>query len=190
MGFLNGRVTFTRYRVGGPSPLPFGDEILELARQHLIGQPRLRRGRPTAISTGWAGGDHVLDLTIDLGKNIVNDAAPHGDPDRHRQDPRLAAAGLHPDRDRRPGADEPQRRSRPRPRRKRPRRPPRPAPRPRPPTAGSAASTTTRSSGTARPRRSTPAPPAPASSNGSRSSSARRSTARSSRSPPAAWPGA
>ena len=28
MGFLNGRVTFTRYRVGGRPPFPFGDEIL------------------------------------------------------------------------------------------------------------------------------------------------------------------
>ena len=33
MGFWNGRVTFTRYRVGGESPLPFGDEILEQARR-------------------------------------------------------------------------------------------------------------------------------------------------------------
>jgi hypothetical protein len=73
MGFLSGRVTFTRYRVGGASPLPFGDDILELARQHVIG----RHGSAETtdgISTGWAGGDHVLDLTIDQGKNSLNDA--------------------------------------------------------------------------------------------------------------------
>lgn len=72
MGFLSGRVTYTRYRVGGDSPLPFGDEILELARQHMIG----RHGAEAAdgISVGWAGGDHVLDQTIELGKNIINDA--------------------------------------------------------------------------------------------------------------------
>lgn len=72
MGFLSGRVTYTRYRVGGDSPLPFGDDILELARQHMIG----RHGAEAAdgISVGWAGGDHVLDLTIDLGKNVLNDA--------------------------------------------------------------------------------------------------------------------
>jgi hypothetical protein len=73
MGFLSGRVTFTRYRVGGGSPLPFGEDILDLARGHLIG----RHGSAESadgISTGWAGGDHVLDLTIDLGKNLVNDA--------------------------------------------------------------------------------------------------------------------
>jgi hypothetical protein len=73
MGFLSGRVTFTRYRVGGASPLPFGEDILELGRQHMIG----RHGSAESgdgISTGWAGGDHVLDLTIDLGKNVLNDA--------------------------------------------------------------------------------------------------------------------
>ena len=98
MGFLSGRITFTRYRVGGDSPLPFGDEILELARQHLIGQHGAAEAAD-GVTMGWAGGDHVLDLTIDLGKNILNDAAAHGDPDRRRQDPRSAAAGLHPDGD-------------------------------------------------------------------------------------------
>ena len=37
MGFWNGRVTFTRYQVGGESPLPFGEEIIEQARGRLIG---------------------------------------------------------------------------------------------------------------------------------------------------------
>ena len=73
MGFLNGRVTFTRYRVSGDSPLPFGDDILALAEQHVIG--RHGSAEPTdGVSTGWAGGDHVLDLSFDLGKNVVNDA--------------------------------------------------------------------------------------------------------------------
>jgi len=73
MGFWNGRVTFTRYRVGGPSPLPFGEEVLELARKYLIGQ----HGPADAAdgtSSGWSGGDHVLDLSLDIGKNIVGDA--------------------------------------------------------------------------------------------------------------------
>jgi hypothetical protein len=73
MGFLNGRVTFTRYRVSGSSPLPFGEEALEQARQHLLG----RHGSTDpadGIVTGWGGGDHVLDLSIEAGKNVVNDA--------------------------------------------------------------------------------------------------------------------
>ncbi len=73
MGFLNGRVTYTRFRVSGDSPLPFGEETLELIDQNAIG----KRGSsdPTdGISTGWAGGDHVLDVSFDLAKNIINDA--------------------------------------------------------------------------------------------------------------------
>ncbi len=181
MGFLSGRVTFMRYRVGGDSALPFGDDILELARQHLIGQ----HGAEAAdgISTGWAGGDHVLDLTIDPGKNVINDAlhmAIRIDADKipgsllraYTQMEIDARAKLNPSgfatkaqkRGGQGGRQGPRRR-------------------PRPPTAGSAATTTTRSSGTVRPRPSTPARPAPASSSGSRRCSARPSTARSSRSP-------
>ena len=73
MGFLNGRVTFTRYRVSGSSPLPFADDLLAMAVQHAVG--RHGSADPTdGVSTGWSGGDHVLDLTIDLAKNVVNDA--------------------------------------------------------------------------------------------------------------------
>lgn len=73
MGFLNGRVTFTRYRVDGPSPLPFSGDHLAVAEGHVIG--RHGPADPTdGVSTGWAGGDHVLDLTFDLAKNVVNDA--------------------------------------------------------------------------------------------------------------------
>jgi len=73
MGFLNGRVTYVRFRVGGESPLPFAEELLELAQNHLIG--RHGAGDPAdGITYGWAGGDHVLDATIDPGKNVINDA--------------------------------------------------------------------------------------------------------------------
>ncbi len=73
MGFLNGRVTYVRYRVGGEGPLPFGDDLLEMAQAHAIGKHGT--GDSTdGVSIGWAGGNHVLDTTIDLGKNVVNDA--------------------------------------------------------------------------------------------------------------------
>jgi hypothetical protein len=72
MGFLNGRVTYVRYRVSGESPLPFGDETLEQVGLHAIG----RHGAEAAdgVSVGWAGGDHVLDVTFDAAKNVINDA--------------------------------------------------------------------------------------------------------------------
>src|SRR5206468_7378162 len=51
MGFLNGRVTYVRFRVGGDSPLPIGQDLLELANQHAIG--RHGAGEPTdGISVG------------------------------------------------------------------------------------------------------------------------------------------
>ncbi|WP_406697336.1 hypothetical protein V5E97_00680 [Singulisphaera sp. Ch08] len=73
MGFLNGRITYVRFRVSGSSPLPFGDEILEQIQAHALG----RHGGPDptdGITIGWAGGDHVLDLTFDPVKNLLNDA--------------------------------------------------------------------------------------------------------------------
>ena len=106
MGFLNGRVTFTRYRVSGPSPLPFGDDTLALAEAHAIG--RHGAADPTdGVQTGWAGGDHVLDLNFDLAKNVVNDAlhlAIRIDTDKI---PGSLLAGLYPDRDRGPARQNP-----------------------------------------------------------------------------------
>jgi hypothetical protein len=73
MGFLNGRVTFTRYRVGGASPLPFGEDVLEKVQNHALG--RHGSADPTdGVAFGWAGGSHVLDMGFDFAKNIVNDA--------------------------------------------------------------------------------------------------------------------
>ncbi len=73
MGFWNGRVTYTRYRVSGESALPFGDELLERIKAHLIGVHGSTAPADN-VATGWAGGDHVLDLSIEGVKNIVDDA--------------------------------------------------------------------------------------------------------------------
>jgi hypothetical protein len=73
MGILSGRVTFVRYRVSGESPLPFGEEHLEQVQHHALG--RHSAPDPTdGVAVGWAGGDHVLDLSFDLEKNVLNDA--------------------------------------------------------------------------------------------------------------------
>ena len=73
MGFLNGRVSYVRYRVVGGAAPAFDEDLVEAARRHLIG----RHGSadsPDGVSVGWAGGDHLLDTSIDLGKNLINDA--------------------------------------------------------------------------------------------------------------------
>jgi hypothetical protein len=73
MGFLNGRVSYMRFRVSGESPLPFDEETLEKASAHGIG--RHGDADPTdGVHFGWSGGNHVLDMTFELGKNVVNDA--------------------------------------------------------------------------------------------------------------------
>jgi hypothetical protein len=73
MGFLSGRVTYVRYRVDGPSPLPFEPEHLEKVEAHVIGRHGAGESAD-GVSVGWAGGEHVLDTTFDWGKNVVNDA--------------------------------------------------------------------------------------------------------------------
>lgn len=73
MGFLSGRLTFVRYRVPGESPLPFSEDTLEAVSAHAIG----RHGGPDptdGVHFGWSGGRHVLDMTFELGQNVVNDA--------------------------------------------------------------------------------------------------------------------
>ena len=73
MGFLNGRVTYTRFRVSGDSPLPFGEDLLENVALHAIG--RQGSADPTdGVNAGWAAGNHVLDLEFDPAKNFINDA--------------------------------------------------------------------------------------------------------------------
>jgi hypothetical protein len=73
MGFLSGRLTFVRYRVGGEAALPFDEDLLDRVERHAIG----RHGAGETgdgVSVGWAGGDHLLDEAFSLEKNLVNDA--------------------------------------------------------------------------------------------------------------------
>jgi hypothetical protein len=47
--------------------------MLEQVQLHAVG--RHGAADPTdGIAYGWAGGDHVLDVSFDLGKNVINDA--------------------------------------------------------------------------------------------------------------------
>lgn len=73
MGFLNGRVSYVRYRISGETPLPFTEDHLELVRQHAIGKHGMAEAGD-GVSFGWSGGNHVLDLAFDLEKNVINDA--------------------------------------------------------------------------------------------------------------------
>ena len=108
MGFLNGRVTYVRYRVGGDEPLAVrrGDPGAGSSCTPSAGTARATR--PTA-SRRLGGRRPRPRPDLRPRQEHHQRRAPPGHPGRHRQDPRLAAAGLHPDRDRRPGPAEPQR---------------------------------------------------------------------------------
>lgn len=71
MGFLSGRVSFTRYRIAKRSTVRFGPEHLERLAAHAIGKGRVAAGDGT--EAGWIAGDHILDTHFGLAKNVVDD---------------------------------------------------------------------------------------------------------------------
>jgi hypothetical protein len=72
MGFLSGRLTCMRFRVGGKTPRGFGQEFLESLAGNAIGKQRIAAG--DGSQAGWIAGDHILDTSFDLAKNVVIDA--------------------------------------------------------------------------------------------------------------------
>lgn len=72
MGFLSGRVTCMRFRVNGRPPRGFGTDDLDALSRHAIGKQRMASSDGSQI--GWIAGDHILDTSFDLAKNVVNDA--------------------------------------------------------------------------------------------------------------------
>jgi hypothetical protein len=71
MGFFTGRVTFVRFKVAGRSPGMFGPEHLDRLAAQAIGKQRVADA--DGVEVGWTAGDHILDTSFDLAKNIVND---------------------------------------------------------------------------------------------------------------------
>ncbi len=72
MGFFSGRVTFARCHVNGPSPGMFGPEHLERLQDLAMGKQRTAAA--DGVEIGWTAGDHILDTSFELEKNVVNDA--------------------------------------------------------------------------------------------------------------------
>ena len=71
MAFFSGRVTCLRYRVSGKPLRSFGPEQLEQLAQHAIGMQKIAAG--DGSQAGWLAGDHILDTSFDLAKNVIND---------------------------------------------------------------------------------------------------------------------
>src|SRR6202140_1047855 len=72
MGFLSGRVTCMRFRVGGRAPRTFGQDHLDALAANAIGKQRIASG--DGSQAGWIAADHIFDTSFDLAKNVVNDA--------------------------------------------------------------------------------------------------------------------
>lgn len=71
MGFFTGRVSFARFRVTGPSPGIFAQEHLDRLQAHTIGKQRVASSE--GVEIGWTAGEHILDTSFELEKNVVND---------------------------------------------------------------------------------------------------------------------
>lgn len=71
VGFLKGRVTFQRFRVGGPAPRLFDQTHLDALADRAAGRQRIASA--DGVEVGWTASDHVLDTDFHLEKNVVND---------------------------------------------------------------------------------------------------------------------
>jgi hypothetical protein len=72
MGFLQGRVSFLRFKTSGDTPRIFGPDQLEQLEANHIGRAKIASA--DGVESGWAAGSHILDLDFQLGKNVVGDA--------------------------------------------------------------------------------------------------------------------
>jgi len=61
-----------RFRVSGRPPRTFSTEDLSRLADNAIG--RQRAASSDGSQAGWIAGDHILDATFELAKNVVNDA--------------------------------------------------------------------------------------------------------------------
>jgi hypothetical protein len=76
MGFLNGSVTFERFRITEDPTNSFGDSHIEKLKKHRIGKAKANLHEQPA--TGFSGGAHLLDTDFDTEKNIIGEAMHFG----------------------------------------------------------------------------------------------------------------
>ena len=76
MGFLNGSVTFERYRVTEDPTDAFGEDHIEILKKFSINQSFGNLHEEPAI--GFSAGSHLLDTQFSYEKNIIGDAMHFG----------------------------------------------------------------------------------------------------------------
>lgn len=70
MSFLKGSVSYLRFRLNGAAPISFEQEHLDRLADRQAGRQRIASA--DGVETGWTAGDHVLDTSFTLEKNVVN----------------------------------------------------------------------------------------------------------------------
>ena len=76
MGFLNGSVTFERFRITEDPTNAFGSDHIEKLEKFRIGKSKSNLHEQPA--TGFSGGAHLLDTDFDTEKNIIGEALHFG----------------------------------------------------------------------------------------------------------------
>ncbi|MCB9852420.1 MAG: hypothetical protein H6819_04940 [Phycisphaerales bacterium] len=91
MAFLNGSVSYARFRVHGGGPKRLDEHLLDKIREHRIGSDKILRS--DLEESGWIGGRHLLDVEFDLEKNVLLDCLHFGlRIDAHKPPPDLLRA--------------------------------------------------------------------------------------------------
>lgn len=72
MGFLDGRVTYERFTLGGKDLHQFDQRHVDILERHAIGAAGALSA--DGIEVGFTAGRHLLDLSFSLENNIINDA--------------------------------------------------------------------------------------------------------------------
>lgn len=91
MAFLNGSVSYARFRVHGGGPKRLDEHLLEKIREHRIGSDKILHS--DLEESGWIGGRHLLDIDFDLEKNVLLDCLHFGlRIDAHKPPPDLMRA--------------------------------------------------------------------------------------------------
>ena len=72
MSFFGGRLGFQRFRMKGPAPRIFSGEHLAKLQENGMGRQRIASA--DGVDTGWIAGEHILDKSFKLEKNILVDA--------------------------------------------------------------------------------------------------------------------
>ena len=76
MGFLNGTMTFQRYRITKDPTGVFGDDHLKTMEKSRIGA--FKTNLHEKPNVGFTAGDHLFDVDFDFAKNIIGEALHFG----------------------------------------------------------------------------------------------------------------